>query len=198
LKKFRLIVALIAPFFIHSAVHAQQFDAAFGAGTVMAPSASSASGNHNSVSLSGGTYPVFSADLLLKHDYGISGELAWRAGRILYGDFQPARPLFYDFNGIYAPKLGKHAAAEVMAGIGWESIRFYQPTFVCSAITCTDFVSSNHFMGHFGGGIRYYIHGNFFIRPEAHLYLIRNNQEFSSPVATRVGISLGYSFRPGF
>ena len=44
----------------------------------------------------------------------------------LYGGFQPERPLFYDFNGIYAPKLGKHAAAEVMAGIGWESIRFYQ------------------------------------------------------------------------
>ena len=198
MKKFRLILALIAPFLIHSAAHAQEFDAAFGAGTVIAPSASSASGNHNPVSLSGGTYPVFSADLLLKHDYGISGELAWKAGRTLYGGFQPARPLFYDFNGIYAPKLGKHAAVEVMAGIGWESIRFYQPQFVCSAITCTDFVSSNHFMGHFGGGIRYYFHGNFFIRPEAHLYLIRNNLEFSSPVATRVGISLGYTFRPGF
>jgi len=83
LKKFRLILALIAPFFIHSAVHAQEFDAAFGAGTMIAPSASSASGNHNPVSLSGGTYPVFSADLLLKRDFGVSGELAWRASRIL-------------------------------------------------------------------------------------------------------------------
>lgn len=165
---------------------------------MLAPSASSASGNHAPVTLSGGTYPVFGADLLFKRDFGVSGELAWRASRNLYAGFQPERPLFYDFNGIYAPKLGKFAAAEVMAGIGWESIRFYQPTFVCGAITCTDFVSSNHFMGHFGGGIRYYIHGNIFIRPEAHVYLIHNNQEFSSPVATRVGISLGYTFRPGF
>ncbi len=198
MKKLSLILALIVPFLIHSKVYAQEFDAAFGAGTMIAPSAASASGNHNAVTLSGGTYPVFSADLLLKRDFGVSGELAWRASRLLYGDFQPSRPLFYDFNGIYAPKLGKHAAGELMAGIGWESIRFYQPTLVCSALTCTDFVSSNHFMGHFGGGIRYYFHGNFFIRPEAHLYLIRNNQEFSSPVATRVGISLGYTFRPGF
>ena len=52
--------------------------------------------------------------------------------RILYGGLQPYRPLFYDFNGIYAPKLGKHAAAEVMAGIGWESLRFYQGTLVCA------------------------------------------------------------------
>ena len=198
MKKFSLVLVLVLPFLMLGAGHAQQFDAAFGAGTIIAPSASSATGNHAPVTLSGGTYPVFSADLLLKRQFGVSGELAWRASRILYGNFQPARPLFYDFNGIYAPKLGKHAAAELMAGVGWESIRFYQPNFVCSAITCTDFVSSNHFMGHFGGGIRYYIRGNFFIRPEAHLYLIRNNEEFSSPVATRVGISLGYSFRPGF
>ena len=36
-------------------------------------------------------------------------------------------------------------------------------------------------MGHFGGGIRYYIYGHFFVRPEAHLYMIHNNQEFSLP-----------------
>jgi len=126
LRKFSLIVALVLPFLTHSAVHAQEFDAAIGAGTMIAPSASSASGNHAPVTLSGGTYPVFSADLLLKRRFGVSGELAWRASRNLYGGFQPERPLFYDINGIYAPKLGKHAAAELMAGVGWASIRFYQ------------------------------------------------------------------------
>ena len=198
MRKFSLIVALVLPFLTHSAVHAQEFDAAIGAGTMIAPSASSASGNHAPVTLSGGTYPVFSADLLLKRRFGVSGELAWRASRNLYGGFQPERPLFYDINGIYAPKLGKQAAAELMAGVGWASIRFYQGFTTCGAITCTDFVSSNHFMGHVGGGFRYYIHGHFFVRPEAHLYLIRNNVEFSSPRATRFGVSLGYTFAPGF
>ena len=109
----------------------------------------------------------------------------------------PTVLFFYDFNGIYAPKLGKHAAAEMMAGIGWESLRFYTGTTSCGAISCTDFVSSNHFMGHIGGGLRYYFHGHFFVRPEAHLYMIHNNFEFSSPYATRFGVSLGYTFAPG-
>jgi hypothetical protein len=198
LKRVIFTLVLALPFLMLGPVYAQQFDAAIGAGTVLAPSASSATGNHAPVTLGGGTYPVFSADLLLKHNFGVSGELAWRASRNAYAAIQPERPLFYDFNGIYAPKIGRHAGAELMAGVGWESIRFYQPFTTCGAISCTDFVSSNHFMGHFGGGLRYYIHGHFFVRPEAHLYLIRNNQEFSSPVATRVGISLGYTFAPGF
>jgi hypothetical protein len=199
LKKLSLFLVLVVPILMAGTVHAQQqFDAAFGAGTILAPSASNANGDHAPVSLSGGTYPVFSADILLKHQFGISGELAWRASRNLYGGFAPERPLFYDFNGIYAPKLGKHAQAELEGGIGFESIRFYQGFTSCGSFSCTDFVSSNHFMGHFGAGFRYYIHGHIFVRPEAHLYLINNNQEFSSPVATRVGVSLGYTFGPGF
>jgi hypothetical protein len=198
LRKLSLVVVLAVPFLLPSSLSAQAFDVAFGVGTLTAPSASSASGNHQAVSLTGGAYPVFSADLLLKGRLGVSGELAWRASQNIYAGFQPYRPLFYDFNGIYAPMLGKHAAAELMGGIGWESLRFYQPVFTCGFLGCTDFVSSNHFMGHFGGGLRYYFHGNFFVRPEAHVYLIRNNTEFSSPLATRFGVSLGCTFRPSY
>jgi hypothetical protein len=198
LRKLSLTMLLVVPFLIVGTVQAQQLDVAFGVGTLTAPSASSATGDHNPVSLTGGAYPAVSVDVLLKKQFGISGELAWRASQNLYAGFQPYRPLFYDFNGIYAPKLGKHATAELMAGIGWESLRFYQGFTTCGAISCTDFVSSNHFMGHFGGGLRYYFYGHFFVRPEAHLYLINNNQEFSSSRATRFGVSLGYTFAPGF
>ena len=198
MRKLSLMAVLVLPFLVHSTAHAQQFDVAFGVGTLTAPSASSATGSHAPVSLTGGAYPVFSADLLLKRQFGVSGELAWRASQNLYGGLQPYRPLFYDFNGIYAPKLGKHAAAELSAGIGWESLRFYQGFTSCGAISCTDFVSSNHFMGHFGAGLRYYFRGHFFVRPEADVYVINNNQEFSSPRATRFGVSLGYTFAPGF
>lgn len=198
MRKLSFIVVLVLPFLIQGTVYAQQFDAAFGVGTLTAPSASSASGNHQQVSLTGGAYPVFSADILLKKQFGVSGELAWRASQNLYAGFQPYRPLFYDFNGIYAPKLNKYVTGELSAGIGWESLRFYQGFTSCGAISCTDFVSSNHFMGHFGAGLRYYFHGHFFVRPEADLYLIKNNQEFSSPRAARFGVSLGYSFTPGF
>ena len=198
MRKLCSLMVLAASFLLSGTLHAQQFDVGFGVGTLTAPSASSATGNHAPVSLTGGAYPVFSADLLLKKQFGVGGELAWRGSQNLYGGFQPYRPLFYDFNGIYAPKLGKHAAAEVMAGIGWESLRFYQGFTSCGAISCTDFVSSNHFMGHVGGGLRYYFYGHFFVRPEAHLYMIHNNEEFSSGRAARFGVSLGYTFAPGF
>jgi Outer membrane protein beta-barrel domain len=191
-------MVVVVSFLITGTLHAQQFDVGFGVGTLTAPSASSASGNHAPVSLTGGAYPVVSADLLFKKQFGVGGELAWRASQNLYAGFQPYRPLFYDFNGIYVPKLGKRASAELMAGIGWESLRFYQGFTTCGAISCTDFVSSNHFMGHFGAGLRYYFYGHFFVRPEAHLYLIDNNQEFSSSRAARFGVSLGYTFAPGF
>jgi hypothetical protein len=49
-------------------------------------------------------------------------------------------------------------------------------------------------MGHFGGGLRLYVWGNLFVRPEAHFYLIHNNTDFSGPWAARYGASIGYSF----
>jgi hypothetical protein len=196
---FIAVLAILFVTVIHDNAIAQTFDASFGVGTVLAPSASSASGDHNPVSLTGGAYPAFGADFLFKKNFGVSGELGWRASRNIYGLFgvQPYRPLFYDFGAIYAPRFRK-VGAELQAGIGWESIRFYQPFIQCSFVSCTDFVSSNHFMGHFGGGIRYYVWGHVFVRPEAHLYVIHNNVEFSSPIATRVGVSIGYTFAPGF
>jgi len=121
LKKLSLILVLVLPCLVHGTVLAQEFDVAIGAGTIIAPSATSASGDHSPVTLSGGTYPVFSAALLLKGPLGVSGELAWRASRNIYGGFQPERPLFYDFNGMFAPKIGKHATAELMGGIGWKA-----------------------------------------------------------------------------
>ena len=198
MRNLSFIAVLGLLFGIQTNAFAQQFDAAFGVGGVTAPSGTVTQGGSTTISQRGGAYPAFSADVLLKHNFGVGGELAWRASQNLYGGFQPYRPLFYDFNGIYAPKVGKHLQPEVMAGIGWESLRFYTPTFQCNFVSCTDYVSSNHFMGHFGAGIRYYVWGHLFIRPEAHLYLIHNNVEFPSSQAARFGMSIGYTFAPGF
>jgi Outer membrane protein beta-barrel domain len=198
LRKLSLMAVLGLLFVMQTNAFGQQFDAALGVGGLTAPSGTVTQGGSTTISQRGGAYPAFSADVLLKHNFGVGGELAWRASRNLYGGFQPYRPLFYDFNGIYAPKLGKHFEPEVMAGIGWESLRFYTPTFHCNFITCTDYFSSNHFMGHIGAGIRYYVWGHLFIRPEAHLYLIHNNVEFPSAQAARFGMSIGYTFAPGF
>jgi len=196
LKQFVVIVLAGLMLSAYTA-HAQQFDAAFGVGTLTAPSASEASDGHLPQTLGGGTYLNFSGDFLFWKQFGVSGEATWRASQNVYGGFQPYRPILYDFNAIYAPQSHR-VGAELMAGIGAESLRFYQPYYNCSFTGCTNYTSSNHFMGHFGAAVRLYAIGNFFIRPEAHLYLINNNFEFSSGRATRFGVSIGYSFKPGF
>ena len=189
-------ITFLSLFFLFCAtVQAQQVDIAFGVGTVTAPSAFDATGDFFPQSVGGGVFPSFSGDVLFLHHLGVGGNVSWRATRNLSQGFLPCRPIFYDFNAVFAPPLGKHAEAQLEGGIGGESVRFYQGFVTCSFFSCTDFVSTNHFLGHVGGGIKLYAYHNFFIRPEAHFYFIHNNVEFSGNHATRLGASIGYTFR---
>ena len=193
LKKLILIAVLFLFCLSEHAALAQQIDAAFGYGTLTSGAGTTTNGVFFP-SLTGGGYPSFSADFLLLHRVGIEGDIAWRASQGLYGGFQPYRPIFYSFNAIWAPRLAKPITAELLAGIGGESLRFYTPYLNCGYTGGSPYLSSNHFMGDFGGGIRAYFWRDAFIRPEVRLYLINNNIEFSHNYATRYSISLGYSF----
>jgi hypothetical protein len=192
LKRHIVVANTVVFLFLATAAFAQ-FDAAFGVSTIKSSSATT-SGGLLFPSISGGTYPGFSADFLIHHHFGVEGELYWRASQNLYGGYQPYRPLFYAFNGIWAPKLTKNISAELMAGVGGEDVRFYGYTNCSSFFGCTTYTSSNHFMGDFGGGIRAYLWHDLFIRPEARVYLVNNNAEFSSGTIVRLGASIGYSF----
>jgi hypothetical protein len=193
LKKLTCIIALFVLCSFGALAHGQQFDAAVGLSTLSAPSATTSNGLLFP-SLTGGAYPDFSADFLLKHHLGVEGEISWRAAQSNYGGNQPFRPIFYAFNAIWAPRISKNLTAEVLAGVGGEDLRFYGIVNCNYVVGCTNYTSSNHFMGDFGGGIRAYVWHNMFIRPEARIYLVNNNQEFSSGRSARYGISLGYSF----
>ncbi len=167
---------------------AQKVDFAFGVSTIEAPAA-----NSSGPSLTGGTYPGFSGDVLFWHNFGIGGEVYWRATQSIYPSIPPTpyRPLFLDVNGVYAPKLASHTYLELVAGIGGVDTRIY-----CQQCGngYTNYSSDKHFMGDFGAGIKFYPKGGFFIRPEAKVYLVTNNQLFSSSYATRFGASIGYTF----
>ncbi len=191
MKKLIIPVVVSVCFLLHTAAQAQQMDAAFGFGTLGSPSASSASGSYSPVAIPGGLYPSFSADFLIKRHFGVGGELAWRGSQATYPLGPQFRPMLWDFNGIWLPTVSKRIAPELQAGIGAETLHFYVAP-ACGT-NCINYVSSNHFMGHFGGGLRYYVKGNFFVRPEAHFYVVRNNYEFSSPYVARYGVSIGYT-----
>jgi hypothetical protein len=193
LKKLSVIALLFMFCLVERPARAQQIDAAVGFGTLTSGAGTTTNGIFYPT-LGGGGYPSFSADFLLIHRLGFEGDIAWRASQNSYGVSQPYRPIFYSFNAIYAPKLAKPITAELLAGIGGESLRFYTPYVTCSFTSCSNYVSSNHFMGDFGAGLRAYFWHNAFVRPEVRLYLINNNVEFSSSYATRYSISLGYSF----
>lgn len=195
MKRASLLICLL--FFFALTAFAQSGDVAFGVSGLIAPSTAGvdfSSGNVFAPTMGGGTYLNFTGDFMIRHHLGVEGELAWRARQNLYLGYQPYRPLFYDFGGIWSSRFSKHFGAEASAGIGAESLRFYNGYETCSFVTCTDYTSSNHLMGAFGGGLKIYPWHNVFIRPEARFYLIHNNYEFNSDHVLRAGISIGYTF----
>ena len=94
---------------------------------------------------------------------------------------------------MYSPKLASHTYLELSGGIGGISTHFY-----CQGCSngYTNYASDKHFMADFGAGLKLYPgNSGFFIRPEGKVYLINNNQYFSSPRVTRYGVSIGYTFK---
>jgi len=189
------LIATVALAAFSNPAQAQRLDFAFGVSNVVAPGTSAATtSDHNPVSLSGGAYPGFSGNVLFLHNAGVGAEIFWRASQADYaGQGFGFRPLFWNVNAIYSPKIGPHAYLELVGGIGALSTRYYTGT-TCGIYSCSNYQSLNHFDADFGGGIKLYLSRGFFIRPEARWYIINNNREFSSNHAGRAGISIGYTF----
>jgi hypothetical protein len=181
-----------------SLAHAQRIDAAVGVSTILAPGASSASSSEYPVSLSGGVYPGLSGDLIFWHNLGIGAELYFRASEgVNYGGSVGVnyRPFFYNFNAVYSPKLANRTYLEVVGGLGGLDTRFYEcPDYDCNLGYSNGVNSFAHFDVDFGGGVKFYVKRGIFVRPEARFYYIRNDTNFSSNHAGRVGISIGYTF----
>src|SRR5579883_2143935 len=202
MKKTILICSLCFVFAIVSAAYGQEFDPAFGLSGLTATAASDAGPQYSQQALSGGVFPNFSGDFVVssKSRLGFNANVAWRGGQNTYGPASafgvtvPFRPILYTFNALYAPKLNDRVTLEMYGGLGGESIRFYQGSFNCTFTGCTNYTSSNHFLGDIGGGIRFYVTKRLFVRPEAQVYFVHNNFEFAGATATRAGVSIGYTF----
>jgi hypothetical protein len=176
--------------------HAQQLDVALGAGTLISTKNTTASQAYLPPPEKGGTYPSVSVDRIFKNHFGYSAEIAFRYKQAIYNNYQKFRPMLYDFNAVYAPRLGNKTSADLMAGIGGQRVQFYNPYGNCAYSSgCSTHLDSNHFLLHFGGGVQYSLWRNFFVRPEAHFYrIINNTTDFHSDNVLRVGASIGYTF----
>ncbi|MGA2004077.1 MAG: hypothetical protein ABSG70_11885 [Terriglobales bacterium] len=177
---------------------AQKVDIGFALSGMDAPGISvSSTSDHNPVSLTGGAYLGINGDVLFYHNMGIGAEINWRASQASNVNVTGAtyRPLFWNINYVYSPKLMSHVYGELVGGIGSLSTRYYCGTSCYDPYTGTNYVSSNHFDGDFGGGIKLYATKGLFIRPEVRVYVVNNNTDFSSNHNIRYGVTLGYTFR---
>ncbi len=199
MRKLALLAPVLAFLFLAQFASAQQGDIMVGGGTLM-----SSSPNNTlppaPIAEKGGFYPSVSGDVIFHRRVGFNFEAAWRGSQGAYGGpgGQPYRPILYDFNAMFQPRLGKKIGADFMAGVGAQSTRFYgfTPTTSCQVFGAC-FTSANHFLVDVGGGLRYYVWGHVFVRPEAHYYYILNNtNEFNSNNVIRVGASIGYTIGP--
>lgn len=202
MQKYLAVASLCWIFLLGAHLQAQQVDIAIGGGSLYATG-----GTYNGGALPserGGTILGVSADYLFKGKWGVQGELNWRFNQGLYANQIPYRPLFWDFNGMYFRRFNDHLGFEALAGVGAQSVRFYSGTYNCDVNgNCTNYISSNDFMVDAGAGVRLYLFHNLFIRPEARLYIVPNNNNggtasnhpgFSSQFPLRYGAFLGYTF----
>ncbi|MFZ0761765.1 MAG: hypothetical protein WAM69_17605 [Candidatus Sulfotelmatobacter sp.] len=178
----------------------QQGDIFLGGGTLV--SSSSTTVNSLLPAEKGGTYLNLGGDaVFLKHHLGINVETAWRATQGFYAEGENYRPILTDFNLLFQPHLGNKFGLDIMGGIGAADTRFYEPG--ASTPGYANYVGTDHFMQHFGGGIRYYVWHHVFVRPEIHYYHIQNNNNvnnsgyFDSNNVFRVGASVGYTIGGG-
>jgi len=204
LRKIAFAATLFAFSLVASLASAQQLDAMLGFGTITAAGTTSSSCPVFSVTCvgpeKGGLYPTIGADVIFHRHIGFNFEASWRGKQALdlANGGQYYRPLLFDFNGMYQPRLSKKAGVDLMGGIGWQSTRFYAYNYSSNCVVFGScYTSNNHFLVHVGGGLRYYVWGHMFVRPEAHLYHVLNNSDvFTNNNVIRVGASIGYTIGP--
>jgi hypothetical protein len=195
LRRFALIPSVCAVALFATFARAQQLDVAGGAGELYSSSNTTASQTYLPPPLKGGIYPSVSILRSFANHYGYSAELSTVYKQQLYNGFQGYRPIFYDLNGAYAHHVAKRTTADFMAGIGGETILFYNQYGTCRyAGGCFPRVNASHFLFHLGAGARISLWRGMFVRPEANYYYIIDNNEFHSGNVIRLGASLGYTF----
>ena len=178
------------------AIQLEQIDAAFSGGTLFSAKSTSASLSQTVPPENGGVYPGFNMDALVHQHLGIQVEGAYRYHKDVYDGYQFVRPVFYDANALYLTHLTPKTRLEITGGAGAETVLFYGQTGSCSLSVCRDNITSTHFLVHVGGGVRYYFMHRVFVRPEANLYRIFNNDQFASGTVLKLGASIGFSWNP--
>lgn len=175
----------------------------FGVGTAMAPSSNNlidtfGTGNPFTTPRMGGTFGKIGADIMIKPSFGVGGEADFKFSQGAYAGLN-YRPMFWDFNGIFAPSRFKRVVPELEAGLGGVNLKFYYSSAYCDQFagcsTSNQFIeSSNHFQLHLSAGVRFYVTHHIFIRPQVDAHWVNNFYQFGSSWVPEYTGSVGWSF----
>ena len=198
-----LVFALcLAPSFAHAQ---SGLDVFFGAGTASASSSNQlidplSLGTSFTTPRLGGVFGEVGADYMIRPSFVIGAETDFRFSQGAYTELN-YRPTFYDFNGIWAPRLrgSKRVVPELEAGLGVAHIGFYLPSSYCDQLVgCSSsntFIErSNHFQVHLSAGVRLYATSHLFIRPQVDAHWINNFFQFGQSWVPEYGAAPGWSF----
>lgn len=202
-----LVVLLLAG---ASGARAQGVSAYFGVGSFFDSSATEAGcssgeivdpfvGTCTPVNSMGGAFGVFGADFMIKPHIGVNGEYAFRFAQDSYMPSEQLniRPAFYDFNLVYQPGPTDSRVVPVLeAGIGGAKMSYYIAQSLGNLTTQSQFfTSSNHFQAHVGAGVKIYVKGDIFVKPQFDFHWVHNlTDQYGRSTVPGFTVSVGYTF----
>jgi hypothetical protein len=150
----------------------------------------------------GGVFGVFGVDFMFRPHFGVNGEYAFRFAQ---ADYLPLaglkfRPGFYDFNAVYQPLSGKRIVPVIVGGIGGARIALYvtQTTSITGITSTASFpagLNANHFQVHGGFGVKLYVKGNIFIKPQFDIHYVTHlTDQFGRNWVPQYTAAVGYTF----
>ncbi len=203
LNPIRSISFLAFALCLGSVAHAQDADVLFGAGFVTDSSSNSVStllGTPLTSPSLNATFGKVGGDFMIKKHLGFGAETDFQFSHANYQGFQ-ARPIFYDFNAVYMPGVGRFSRVvpEIQGGIGGVRMTFvYNSTSCDTLVGCTSsavpYESASHFQLHVGVGVRLYATKHLFVRPQFDYHYVPNFIQYGSNSVPEFGAAVGWSF----
>lgn len=152
----------------------------------------------------GGVFGVFGADFMFRPHFGVNGEYSFRFAQAPYLPLAGLnmRPGFYDFNAVWEPISGsdKRIVPVLEGGVGGARVALYV-TQQCTitGINCTSSspagINANHFQVHAAAGVKLYVKGNLFIKPQFDFHYVTNfTDQFGRNWVPQYTVSVGYTF----
>jgi hypothetical protein len=150
----------------------------------------------------GGLFGTFGVDVRFKRHLGINAEYSFHFKQVpfLPLDSLNMRPAFYDVNVMWMRVAGKRIAPLLEGGAGGARLGLHSTS--TTPITGITNISSfpagsrpNHAQLHFGAGLKFYVKGNLFVKPQFDLHYVFNfTDQFGRNLVPQYSGSVGYTF----